>query len=78
MATVTINGEEYDLDDLSDAAKGHLGSIRYCESEINRCNVMVAALQTAKYAYGKALVEEIGKESDDQPKITIPENLSFD
>ncbi len=59
MATITIDGKEYDTDTLSDETKAQLGSLRYVDSELARLDAQVAALQTARIAYGRALKETL-------------------
>jgi prefoldin subunit 5 len=68
MATITIDGKEYDTDSLSDETKAQLGSLRYVDSELARLQAQVAALQTARIAYGRALKEtlEQGKAPQDE------------
>ena len=55
MATITIDGKEYDTDKLSDETKAQLGSLQYVDSELARLQAQAAALQTARIAYGRAL-----------------------
>ncbi len=55
MATVTINGKEYDTENLSEDAKKHLASIQYVDRKIAELRGDLAALQTARNAYGRAL-----------------------
>lgn len=55
MATITIDGKEYDVDTLSDETKAQLGSLQYVDSELVRLQAQAAALQTARIAYGREL-----------------------
>jgi hypothetical protein len=57
MTTVTIDGKEYELESLSDEAKGQLASLQFVDAELVRLQNQSAALQTARAAYGKALNE---------------------
>ena len=57
MSTVTIDGKEYELESLSDEAKGQLASLQFVDAELVRIQNQAAALQTARAAYGKALNE---------------------
>lgn len=57
MAELTIDGESYEIDDLSDEAKAQLVSYRFAEQELSRLDAQVAVFQTAKNAYGLALKE---------------------
>ena len=55
MPTIKIDSKEYDLDSLSSEAKAHLGSIQFVDGEIARLQGQLAAMQTARNTYGKAL-----------------------
>ena len=61
MPTVTIDGKEYDLDDLSAAAKEQLASLQFVQSELKRLESQIAVFKTAQLTYAKALGEEINK-----------------
>ena len=55
MPTIKIDDKEYDVASLSDEAKNQLASIQFVDSELARLQAKVAALQTARMAYSKAL-----------------------
>ena len=81
MAILTIDGKEYDTDSLSDEAKTQLRSLRYVDSELNRLQAQVAALQTARIAYGRALKEclEQGQApQDEEVSIEGGDTVRFD
>ena len=59
MATITIDGKEYDVESLSDETKAQLGSLQYVDSELARLQAKAAALQTARMAYGRALKQTL-------------------
>lgn len=59
---VTIDGKEYQLDQLSEAAKGQLGNVRAADMEISRLRVQLALAQTARAAYAQALREALPQE----------------
>jgi len=59
MATITIDGKEYDVETLSDETKAQLGSLQYVDSELVRLQAQAAALQTARIAYGRALKQTL-------------------
>lgn len=59
MPTITIDGKEFDTDQLSDEAKGQLGSIQFIDHKVAELQAEIAALQTARNAYGKALSEAL-------------------
>ncbi len=55
MSQINIDNKQYDLASLSDDAKAQLVSIQFCDQELARLQAQVAALQTARMAYAKAL-----------------------
>ena len=66
MATITIDGKEYDVDSLSEESKAQLVSLRYVDSELARLRAQAATLQTARIAYGRALKQTL--EQGEAPK----------
>ena len=64
MASVTIDGKDYDLEDLSDKAKEQLGSLQFVQSEVNKLNAQLAVLKTAQAAYSSALKNEIDNQEN--------------
>ena len=82
MATITIDGQEYDVDMLSDETKAQLGSLQYVDSELARLQAQAAALQTARMAYGRALKQtlEEGKapEEDEVSIEGLGDSIQFD
>lgn len=61
MATVTINGKEYDSEQMSAEAKKHLASIQFVDRRIAELKSELAVLQTARNAYGRALAGELNE-----------------
>lgn len=59
MANITINGKEYDLDKLSDTAKGHLASLRVADQKMNQLQAEMAIAQTARNSYARVLQKEL-------------------
>ena len=55
MAKVSIDGKDYDSDDLNEEAKKQIASIQFVQGEINRLNALLAVSQTALAAYSTAL-----------------------
>lgn len=55
MTTVTIDGKEYDLDQIPQEGKAQLASIQFVDAELARLNAKIAAFQTARIAYGNEL-----------------------
>lgn len=61
MAKIKIDDVEYELDDLSQEAKAQLGSMQFCDAELQRLQAESITLQTARAAYGAALKAELEK-----------------
>lgn len=59
MTNVTIDGKEYDLSKLSEKGRAQLLSIQFVDQELARLNAQIAALQTARAAYGKELKKHL-------------------
>lgn len=59
--TVTIDGTEYALADLSQDAKNQLTNLRVTDREIERLNQQLAIAQTARAAYARSLSDELPK-----------------
>tara|TARA_B100000214_G_C23887786_1_gene590300 strand:- start:226 stop:405 length:180 start_codon:yes stop_codon:yes gene_type:complete len=55
MASVTIDGKEYNLEDLSDDAKNQLASLQFAQSEIKKLEGHLAIFKTAASAYSNSL-----------------------
>lgn len=59
MATVTIEGKEYDIDSLSQEAKTQLGNIQAVDRKLSDLQQEAAILQTARNAYAAALKAQL-------------------
>ena len=59
--TITIDGTEYNLSDLSDKAKAQLTNLRVTDQEIARLKQQIAIVQTARSSYANTLKEELPK-----------------
>ena len=59
MATVTIDGKEYDLDNVSQKAKENIASLQFAQAEINKLNSQIAVYRTAASAYSSVIKSEI-------------------
>lgn len=53
--TITINGSEYVLAELSEEARTQITNLRVTDQEIQRLQQSLAITQTARSAYAKAL-----------------------
>ena len=60
----TIDGKDYDLDTLSDAAKNQIMNLRVADQRIAQLNQELALAQTARNAYARALMEALPKETN--------------
>lgn len=59
---ISIDGKEYALNSLSDAAKNQLVSLQAADGEIARLQTQLAIAQTARNAYARALAEQLPKD----------------
>tara|TARA_B100000902_G_C26854934_1_gene690122 strand:+ start:19 stop:204 length:186 start_codon:yes stop_codon:yes gene_type:complete len=59
MASIKIDGKDYDLDQLSDESKNQLSSLQFVQSELKRLNAQIAVYNTAASAYSNALKNSI-------------------
>ena len=59
MASIKIDGTEYNLDQISDKAKEQLTSIKFAQNEIQALEARVAVFKTALAAYTNALKNEL-------------------
>ncbi len=75
MATLKINGVDYDVDSLSDQAKAQLASLHYVANEAARIQALKAAYQAARSVYANALKAALP--STPAPS-TSPEPIDYD
>ena len=59
MPSLNIDGKEYDIDSLSDGAKGQVVSLQFVQAEIQRLESKLAVCKTAQQAYQVALKNEL-------------------
>lgn len=57
--TIKIDGQDYAVDALSDAAKAQVQNLRFTDQEIARLQAQLAIAQTARLSYAKALKGEL-------------------
>lgn len=60
-AKLTVDGIEYDFNDLSDTAKAHLANINFVDSQLQQLNNEWAVADTARIGYTNALKSEVEK-----------------
>ena len=58
---ITIDGEEYDFDKLSNKAKMQIANIQFVDERIQQLNNEWAVSDTARIGYTRALKSEIAK-----------------
>jgi hypothetical protein len=69
MTKITIDEKDYDVDDLSDEAKAQVLSLNFVDAELNQLQLKVAAMQTARNAYGNALKSLLGEDEDSEVEM---------
>lgn len=65
MPKITVDGIEYNTEDLTDNGKAQLASLQFLEVQITKTKNEIAVYQTAKNAYITALKEELEKSNKD-------------
>lgn len=64
MATVNIDGAEYETEDLSEGALAQLESLQTTDLKIAQMQTDLAIFQTARNAYASALRDALEQEVD--------------
>ena len=62
MPKITIDGIDYNSEDLSDNGKAQLASLQFLEVQLNKLQGEIAIYQTARQAYAAALRAELDKQ----------------
>ena len=62
IPTITIDGTEYVIDNLSEEHKNIINHIQVADQEIARLQTVIAILTTGRQAYINQLGEELGKD----------------
>lgn len=57
--TLTIDGKEYRLDDLSEESRRQVVNLRFADQEIRRLRGQLALAETARKSYAAALKAEL-------------------
>ena len=68
--TITIDGTEYNVNDLSENAKAQIANLQVTDAEIEKLNQQLAIYQTARTAYARALQEEPPKHAEPTQEAT--------
>lgn len=61
--TLTIDGTEYNVADLSENARTQVVNLRATDEQIQRLNQQLAIAQTARTAYANALKAELPEQT---------------
>ena len=59
MAKITIDGREFDTDELSDSAKSQITNIQVVDQKLTQLQQDIIIMQTARNAYAAALQSEL-------------------
>tara|TARA_X000000368_G_C22508363_1_gene483736 strand:- start:235 stop:423 length:189 start_codon:yes stop_codon:yes gene_type:complete len=59
MANITIDGQEYDLNQLSEKAKEQVGNLQFVQNEIKRLEGQLAVHRVAASVYSATLNTEL-------------------
>ena len=59
MASINIDGNDYNLDDLTPQAKEQVASLQFAQAEIKKLEAQLAICKTAASAYSVALKKEL-------------------
>lgn len=62
MPKIKINEKEFDIENLSDEAKGHIASLQFVQNEIKMMTARIAVYKTAEKNYLRALQDAIPNE----------------
>ena len=61
MAKITVDGTEYDTENLSTNGKAQLASLQFLEVQMQNLKNEIAVADTARMAYAAALRAELAK-----------------
>ena len=59
MAKITIDGVDYELDNLSDNGKAQVASLQFLEAQMRKLQSEIAVYQTARNSYSGALKDAL-------------------
>ena len=62
MPKITVDGIEYNTEDLSENGKAQLASLQFLGTQMNKLKAEIAVYQTARNSYVAALKEELEKD----------------
>ena len=59
MPKITVDGIEYNTEDLSENGKAQLASLQFLEAQMNKLNAEIAVYETARNTYISVLKSEL-------------------
>ena len=62
MPKITVDGIDYNTEDLSDNGKAQLASLQFLEVQLNKIQGEISVYQTARNSYVAALKAELQKQ----------------
>ena len=62
MPKITVDGIEYNTEDLTENGKAQLASLQFLEAQMNKLKSEIAVYQTARNSYVTALKAELEDE----------------
>jgi hypothetical protein len=65
MAKVTIDGKEYETDDMSEDARRQLQNVVFCDRKLEELRNEAAVIQTARNTYARNLAEQLNNGAAD-------------
>ena len=68
MPKMTVDGIDYNTEDLSDNGKAQLASLQFLEVQLNKLQGEIAVYQTARNSYVAALKAELEKQGSADKK----------
>ena len=77
MRDITINGQKFDIDAMSEETQRIIASIQIVDNELKRLRATEAALIVSRMTYGNSLMEALDL-NEGESEISWPENISFD
>ena len=64
MPKITVDGIEYNTEDLTENGKAQVASLQFLEVQMNKIKSEIAVYQTARNAYLATLKAELGTNAD--------------
>lgn len=65
---VSIDGQDYQINDLTEGAKAQLANIQFVDTQLQQLNNELAVADTARIGYTAALKNELAKVSRLEPE----------